>query len=64
MANHISFPPPQGSVGATVGFTIFQIAIFVFQSIPAITGYMSERYGEQWKSYERRVPSTLIPGIL
>jgi len=53
-----------GSVGATIGFAIFQIGMFLAQSIPALSGYMSERYGEQWTAYERRVPYKLVPGIL
>ena len=54
----------QGSVGSEIGFGIFQIAIFLFQSIPALSGHMSQRYGEQWAAYEKRVPYKLIPGIL
>jgi len=53
-----------GSVGSVIGFGIFQIAIFLFQSIPALSGHMSQRYGEQWAAYEKRVPYKLIPGIL
>jgi len=53
-----------GSIGATLGFGVFQIAIFMLQSIPGLSGHMSQRYGEQWTAYEKRVPYKLIPGIL
>jgi len=53
-----------GSIGAALGFCIFQIATFIFQSIPGLSGHMSQRYGEQWTAYEKRVPYKLIPGIL
>jgi len=53
-----------GSIGATIANGIFQIAVFIFQSIPALSGHMSQRYGEQWTAYEKRVPHKLIPGIL
>jgi protein-S-isoprenylcysteine O-methyltransferase Ste14 len=53
-----------GAIGATLAFGIFQIAVFSFQSIPGLSGHMSQRYGEQWTAYEKRVPYKLIPGIL
>jgi steroid 5-alpha reductase family enzyme len=54
----------QGSIGGALAFGIFQIAVFSFQSIPGLSGHMSQRYGEQWTAYEKRVPYKLIPGIL
>ncbi|KAF7980116.1 hypothetical protein HWV62_39533 [Athelia sp. TMB] len=53
-----------GSVGAAVGFALFQITMFIRQSIPGLAGHMSERYGAQWTAYEKRVPYKLFPGIL
>jgi len=52
-----------GSLGATAGFAIFQLVLFAYQSIPALSGYMSNRYGAQWTAYEKRVPYKVIPGI-
>jgi len=53
-----------GSIGGVIGFGIFQIASFLFQSIPGLSSYMSQRYGEQWTAYKKRVPYKLFPGIL
>lgn len=37
----------QGSVGATLGFPLFLIAIFLKQSITGLSGRMTEHYSEQ-----------------
>lgn len=51
-------------MGVTLGLAIFQITIFIRQSIPGLSGHMEERYGGQWKAYESRVPYKLFPGII
>ncbi|KAJ7270700.1 hypothetical protein B0H12DRAFT_1229187 [Mycena haematopus] len=53
-----------GSLTATAALTGFQLAAFVGNSIPGISNYMSTKYGPQWEDYKRRVPSSIIPGIL
>ncbi|KAJ7701548.1 hypothetical protein B0H17DRAFT_189370 [Mycena rosella] len=53
-----------GSLPATGVLTVLQILSFTTQGIPGITAYMSQRYGQQWTDYTKRVPSALIPGIL
>ncbi|KAJ7271026.1 hypothetical protein C8J57DRAFT_1320477 [Mycena rebaudengoi] len=53
-----------GSVGAAVGFALFQIAQFVGSGIPGVATYMEAKYGQQWVEYTKRVPSAIIPGIL
>ena len=54
----------QGSLGGAIGFGIFQIYLFLSQSIPGLSGYMLHRYGEKWTAYKKRVPYKLFPGIL
>ncbi|KAJ7042866.1 hypothetical protein C8F04DRAFT_1075032 [Mycena alexandri] len=53
-----------GSLIATAALTVFQVLAFTSGGIPGISGYMSAKYGQQWKDYTRRVPSAIIPGIL
>ncbi|KZP04064.1 DUF1295-domain-containing protein [Athelia psychrophila] len=53
-----------GSIGATVGFALFQAGVLLGQSIPGLAGHMAARYGAQWTAYEKRVTYKLVPGIL
>ncbi|KAJ6463481.1 hypothetical protein C8R45DRAFT_1025917 [Mycena sanguinolenta] len=53
-----------GSLVATAAFSCWQLAAFYGNSIPGISSYMATKYGPQWEDYKRRVPSTIIPGIL
>ncbi|KAM5348377.1 hypothetical protein ACJ41O_008201 [Fusarium nematophilum] len=36
---------------------------FVSRAVPALNGYCSERYGEQWESFKRDVKWTVLPWI-
>jgi len=53
-----------GSLGAGVFAFASNLGFFLYQSIPGLSKYMSQRYGEQYTSYEKRVPYKLIPGIV
>ncbi|KAF8192671.1 hypothetical protein K438DRAFT_1934965 [Mycena galopus ATCC 62051] len=52
-----------GSLVATAVLTGLQLASFYSNSIPALSSYMSTKYGYQWEAYTKRVPSAMIPGI-
>ena len=39
------------------------LANFITNAIPSIEDYCEQKYGEEWKGYEREVPWKLIPGI-
>jgi protein-S-isoprenylcysteine O-methyltransferase Ste14 len=39
------------------------VGSFVRASLPEIEAYMSQRYGEQWKSYQMDVPWRMFPGV-
>lgn len=39
------------------------LANFTFNAMPSIEEYCRERYGDDWKLYEREVPWKLIPGV-
>ena len=39
------------------------ISNFVFNALPGIEKYCSEKYNDQWAVYEREVPWLLFPGI-
>ncbi|KAK1836894.1 putative 7-dehydrocholesterol reductase [Podospora conica] len=40
-----------------------QGALFVWESVPELGGYMEKRYGEGWREYVRKVKWVLIPGV-
>lgn len=39
------------------------LANFITNAIPSIEDYCALKYGDEWKRYEKEVPSKLIPGI-
>jgi protein-S-isoprenylcysteine O-methyltransferase Ste14 len=43
--------------------SIWHMWDFTRRCVPDLTDYCSKRYGEDWKKYERDVPSTLLPYI-
>ncbi|KAI5890718.1 uncharacterized protein SCHCODRAFT_02750441 [Schizophyllum commune H4-8] len=51
-----------GSVPAAIVSLLFQVNQFS-RSIPGLTEYMADRYGQQWTEYEKRVPYKIIPGL-
>jgi protein-S-isoprenylcysteine O-methyltransferase Ste14 len=53
----------QGSWIGAAAIATWSTAIFTFGSIPQMTKYMKERYGDQWRDYVNKVPSGLFPGI-
>ncbi|KAI4526425.1 hypothetical protein K523DRAFT_271620, partial [Schizophyllum commune Tattone D] len=51
-----------GSIPAAVISLLWQVASFA-GSIPDLTQYMANRYGQQWTEYTKRVPYKIIPGL-
>ncbi|KPM35293.1 hypothetical protein AK830_g11281 [Neonectria ditissima] len=53
------------SAGWPWGLAVFSFFFYDFASrgVPVLDQYLSERYGEQWKTIKNRVPYRLIPGI-
>ncbi|KAL1710650.1 hypothetical protein EV121DRAFT_275465 [Schizophyllum commune] len=51
-----------GSIPAAVISLLWQVNSFA-GSIPDLTQYMANRYGQQWTEYTKRVPYKIIPGL-
>ncbi len=47
--------------GAFIG--AFQAVDFLTRGVPALENYCAERYGEQWKKYEKDVGYVLVPWV-